>query len=156
MRFLSQAIVTAYIYTVLYFFTYMIAASSYSVILRMPADQSRSMSWLYYGLLFTMIPYLGSYILTVVRKQQLLHAFLVTQAVDKLGIILLSNWMAQGFPWYGREFPSAGFGLLCEELPFYCSTYVAPYLVMNSIGSTVIFIIVYVVYKQRENKQRSF
>ncbi|OBZ09450.1 MULTISPECIES: hypothetical protein [Bacillales] len=73
--------------------------------------------------------------------------YFLTQAVDKLGIALLANLMAKGFPWYGHEFPSAGFELLCEELPFYCSGYVKPYLVINTVGSMIVFTIAYAAYR---------
>jgi heme/copper-type cytochrome/quinol oxidase subunit 3 len=156
--FMKRTFIIAATYTMLYFLTYMLAGFSYSALFNAPADQSRSISWLYYGIMFTIIPYLGSMVITLAelnRKKQLskkhifwlLHTFLVTQAVDKLGVTVLANLMAEGFPWYGHEFPAAGFELLCEELPFYCSGYVKPYLAINTVGSLIIFSTAYVAYR---------
>jgi hypothetical protein len=141
------------IYTMLYFFTYMIAGASYSMIMNFPADQSRAISWLYYGIMFAVIPYLGVGLLTRAysvgsekKYAAFIHSLLVTQSVDKLGVPFLATIIASGFPssWYGRDFPSTGYRLLCEELPFYCTGYVQPYLLYNTLaGMAILFMSIY-------------
>lgn len=149
---ISRTLLITMGYTLFYFLTYMFAAISYSAVVNVPADQSRSISWLYYGVLFTIIPYLGSLVIALadinhVRHNSknhiiLLHTFFVTQIVDKLGIAFLATLLAQDFP-YGRAFPSSGYNMLCEELPFYCSSYIEPYLIINTFGGVIIFTAAY-------------
>ncbi|MBB3109715.1 hypothetical protein FHS18_001778 [Paenibacillus phyllosphaerae] len=153
-----RTLVIAASYTIFYFLTYIFAALTYSAFADMPADRSRSFSWLYFGFFFTLIPYLGTLSMAMAEvnrerlfslKQRLvlLQTFVVTQAVDKLGIAVLATMMAQGFPWYGQEFPQSGYGLLCEELPFYCSGYVKPYIAGNTIFSVILFMAVFLGYR---------
>lgn len=142
------------IYTMLYFLAYMIAGASYSMIMNIPADQSRATSWLYYGILFAVIPNVGIGLLARAytvgsdkRHGAFVHSLLVTQSIDKLGVPFIASIIAGGFPasWYGREFPSTGYRLLCEELPFYCGGYVKPYLIYNTIaGMAILFMAIYV------------
>ncbi|MDF2719091.1 MAG: hypothetical protein K0R28_6016 [Paenibacillus sp.] len=140
-------------YTILYFFTFMLAGASYSMIMNIPADQSRATSWLYYGILFVVIPNVGIGLLARAytvgsgkKHAAFIHSLLVTQCIDKLGVPFLATIIAGGFPasWYGRDFPTTGYRLLCEELPFYCTGYVQPYLICNTIaGTAILFMTVY-------------
>lgn len=147
-------------YAMLYFVTYMVAAATYGMIMQVPADQSRTVSWIYYGAWFAVVPYVGTGLLAcayAVRSGKpvlaCVHALLATQLIDKLGVPFLAAIIASGFPagWYGRVFPYSGYRLLCEELPFYCGNYVQPYLLAQTIaGAAVIVATVYLFRGVRE------
>ncbi|MBE1441736.1 hypothetical protein [Paenibacillus sp. OAS669] len=119
---------------------YFIAGTSYSLISPIPADHSRSVSWIYYGFIFCLIPYtVTGLMLNGMCKRatwkDFVHAVIVTTVADKLLIVLLATLLAQGFPqsWYGWGFPYAGYNLMCEELPFYCRSYITEYHIADTI-----------------------
>lgn len=116
-----------------YVCTFFLTAMSYSFYFDRPADQSREISWIYYGVAFSTVPYLllGSFLYAYARQKKLqlaLHAVGVAMLVEKVVIVYLATVLATGFPWYGRDFPQSGHALLCEELPMFCgSDYVLHY-----------------------------
>jgi hypothetical protein len=116
-----------------YVCTFFATAASYSFYFDRPADQSREIAWIYYGVAFSTVPYLllGSFLYAYARQKKLrlaLHAVVVAMFVEKAAIVYLATLLATGFPWYGRGFPGSGHALLCEELPMFCgSEYVLHY-----------------------------
>lgn len=116
-----------------YVCTLFVTAASYSFYFDRPADQSREISWIYYGVVFSTVPYmlLGSFLYAYVRQKRLqlaIHAVGIAIIVEKVVIVYLATLLATGFPWYGRGFPQSGHALLCEELPMFCgSVYVLHY-----------------------------
>jgi len=130
------------IFTVLYFFAYFLASVTYQLIYDIPADNSRSVSWIYYGVIFSTIPYfiigLG-YKLIILKNQNIhisaIHTITTTFITEKVSYVFLASLFAKGFPtsWYGSVFPHSGFALLSEELPFYSDKYVYYYIFFGTI-----------------------
>lgn len=130
------------IFSVLYLFVYFLASISYQLIFDTPADMSRNVSWIYYGIMFSTIPYfiigLGHKSITIKNKNihiVALYTILTIFITEKIGYVLLASLIAKGFPtsWYGAVFPYNGFALLSEELPFYSHKYVYYYIFLSTI-----------------------
>lgn len=148
----------ALLFAMLYLMTYIPTGALYWIVMKVPADQSRAVSWIVYGIAFTFVPY-GVTALLAYRyalhknapNAPFLYALAATQLVDKLALPFAGTLLASGFPasWYGRDFPLAGYQLLCEELPFYCGPYVERYVVWNTAAALMVFAAGWWMYRSR-------
>ncbi|MCG7213413.1 hypothetical protein MF069_11345 [Paenibacillus mucilaginosus] len=127
-----------------YLLTFFVTAMSYSLIWRIPADMSRDVSWIFYGVLFSVLPYvpMGGLLYSYLGRRPLIltvHAAGVGFLVEKGIGVFLAAMMASGFPssWYGQDYPGSGHALLCEELPMYCSVFVESYYLWGTAASLV-------------------
>lgn len=139
---IKSAVHIVTIFSILYLFVYFLASISYQLIFDIPADRSRNASWIYYGVMFSTIPYfvigLGNKFITIKNKNihiVALYTILTIFITEKIGYVLLASLIANGFPanWYGAVFPYNGFALLSEELPFYSHKYVYYYIFLSTI-----------------------
>ncbi|MDQ0875596.1 glucan phosphoethanolaminetransferase (alkaline phosphatase superfamily) [Paenibacillus sp. V4I3] len=107
-----------------YGLTFAFAALSYPIFSSVPYDRSITKSGLYYGFLFSVIPYfsIGSW----VRKQSysnLIFAWfslLFILFIDKFVIIYMIGIFANLTSLSHDFFLQNAYDLACEELPFYC------------------------------------
>ncbi|CAG7634512.1 hypothetical protein ACFQI7_06095 [Paenibacillus allorhizosphaerae] len=138
---ISMTFLIAIVYGASFCLMYMLAGMTYSLFSQVPADQSRNISAIYYGAVFTVIPFagLGLYAPARYMFRYIMHALVVAFLVEKGIIVFLATLLASGFPasWYGHAFPAAGFGVLCEEFPFYCTPYVWKYIGIGTLISAV-------------------
>ncbi|GLX69342.1 hypothetical protein MU1_36870 [Paenibacillus glycanilyticus] len=138
-------LLAGFMFTGLYVITFMFASASYGLFSSEPADQSREVSWIYYGVLFAMLPYfpMGFLLYGYVRRRSLLltiHAVGVGFLIEKVVFVYLGTLLGTGYPWYGRGFPSSGHALLCEELPMFCgSDYIRSYQLWGTMLAFVAF-----------------
>jgi ammonia channel protein AmtB len=103
----SNTVVIGLTYTIFYFFTYMFAAITYTLITEVPADQSRSISWLY-GVVFTIIPNIG--VLFIV------HAISFQAHNNYVALVHSSS---EGYPlFYGNAEVFLAFSFSWNILPF--------------------------------------
>ncbi|MDP5273904.1 hypothetical protein [Chengkuizengella axinellae] len=137
---LSIIIIVGVAFVPLYIFTFIFSGFSYMVISDVPADRSWKISWIYYGILFSIIPYytIGSILSFIKNKNK--HVLAIVSLftifiVEKVGFVLFGLLVAKGFPtsWYGEDFPNAGFRLLSEEFPFYSQPIVYYYIIIGTI-----------------------
>lgn|GEM_PF-7064879 len=124
-RWMNITLLTCFLFAGLYFITYFVAATSYSFFSSEPADQSREVSSIYYGTLFSTIPYfpMGLLLYSYVRQRPLMltaHAVGIGLLMEKNVFVYLATLLGAGYPWYGRNFPWSGYAVLCEELPMFC------------------------------------
>ncbi|CAG7639395.1 hypothetical protein PAESOLCIP111_04031 [Paenibacillus solanacearum] len=140
-RWLSTTVVIAFVYGVCFCLMYLLAGMTYSLFSDVPADQSRHISAIYYGAFFTVIPFagLGLFAPAGYLLRYVVHALAVAFLVEKGLIVFLATLLASGYPasWYGHAFPGAGFGVLCEEFPFYCTPYVGKYIGIGTLVSAL-------------------
>lgn len=148
----------AFVFALMYLMTYIPTGALYWIVMQVPADQSRGVSGIVYGIAFTLVPYGVTALFTyryAVHKNApnapFLYALAATQLVDKLAVPFAGTVIASGFPaaWYGRDFPLAGYRLLCEELPFYCGSYVGRYTAWNTAAALLIFAAAWWIYRSR-------
>ncbi|WP_426452385.1 hypothetical protein ACP26L_10025 [Paenibacillus sp. S-38] len=128
-----------------YLLTFMITATSYGLLSGVPADMSREVSWIYYGVLFSVLSYLpmGGLLFSYVRRRPLilmLHAVGIGFLLEKVVFVYLGTLLGTGYPWYGRDYPRSGYAVLCEELPMYCgANYVWSYYVWGTAAALASF-----------------
>lgn len=131
------AFLSAFLFIGFYLITFIVTATSYGLFFQEPADRSRGYSWIYYGIFFSVLPYLpmGALLYKFFRQWPLmltLHAVGLCLLIEKGGFVYLGTLLGTGYPWYGRNFPRSGFGVLCEELPMYCGHYALNYVILGS------------------------
>jgi uncharacterized membrane protein len=136
---LSVTFQSCLLFGCLYLLTFMVTATSYSLISAQPADQSREFSRIYYGVLFSVLPYLpmGALLYSYVRRRPLIlavHVVGIGFLLEKGAFVYLGTLLGTGYPWYGRNFPWSGHVVLCEELPMFCgANYVWQYHIWGTV-----------------------
>ncbi|SFS77009.1 hypothetical protein SAMN05428962_2756 [Paenibacillus sp. BC26] len=161
----SVTYISCFLFVVLYFLTYLIIATSYNLFSSVPADQFRELSSIYYGVLFSIIPYLpmGALMYSFVKRWTLLlviHSTAIGFLLEKGAFVYLGTLLGTGYQWYGRNYPSSGHAVLCEELPMFCGPYISNYYIYGTIaalGASYLGIFILMViekFVQEELKQR--
>ncbi|WP_248927100.1 hypothetical protein [Paenibacillus hamazuiensis] len=139
--------------------TFVVAAVSYSMFSAEPADMSREISWIYYGVLFSVLPYLpmGVLLYGYVGRAPLIlaiHGVGVSFLLEKGLFVYLGTLLGTGYPWYGRNFPASGHAVLCEELPMFCGSYVWSYSIWSTAAALGVFYAGAMIGKRVRYKQR--
>ncbi|MCZ8517995.1 MULTISPECIES: hypothetical protein [Paenibacillus] len=120
-----------------YLITFFLTAMSYSLLWHVPADDSTEVSWIYYGVLFSVLPYMpmGFLLYRHIRQRPLLlcmHAAGTGLLLEKGGAAVLGYLLGYD-PWSGNA-------LLCEELPMYCGAfYFRSYVLWGTAAAFVAF-----------------
>jgi hypothetical protein len=124
---ISLTLMTGFMFVGFYILTLVVISLSYNFYFDRPADQSREISAVYYGLAFSIVPYLplGWMLYAYVRERRILltlHGVGIGMLIEKVAFVYLGTLLGTGYPWYGRGFPQSGYVVLCEELPMFCRT----------------------------------
>ncbi|WP_188172412.1 hypothetical protein [Paenibacillus sedimenti] len=135
---LSVTFLSCWLFSGFYLITFIVTGTSYSLISTEPADQSREFSSIYYGVMFSVLPYLpmGVLLFNYVGRRPLIlavHTVGIGFLLEKVAFVYLGTLLGTGYPWYGRNFPWNGHAVLCEELPMYCgANYVWNYYIWGT------------------------
>ncbi|NEW05844.1 hypothetical protein GK047_07415 [Paenibacillus sp. SYP-B3998] len=123
--------------------TYFLAAITYNMIFSVPYDQSKVISPLYYGLLFSTIPYFTIGYWTAKESKQStaikLFTLIYMMLLDKLLIVYVLGIFTNFLPAQENGFFSTAYSYMCEELPFYCHP-LAYYTIGTAVAVLAFFI----------------
>ncbi|WP_426453904.1 hypothetical protein ACP26L_15850 [Paenibacillus sp. S-38] len=128
-------------FTFFYFLSYLVSSITYALIWRTPADMSGNVSWIHYGLVFSILPYLmlgffmAKFNLKGANKNKLfVHVIAETFIVEKIIYVGIASLLAKLW-----DSQTAGTRLLCEELPFFCQPFINKYLVLSVIVGAIFY-----------------
>lgn len=133
----------------LYGLSFALSALSYPIFSSIPYDRSITKSGLYYGLLFSVVPYfsLGNW----VRNQPYTGKFIASFSllfilfIEKVVIIyILGIFNTLPSPGHNLLLQS-GYDLACEELPFYCHPII--YLIFGTLLSAASYLTAFLMKK---------
>ena len=126
--------ISGFSFAALYLLSFYAASSTYPFFSYYPADLSRGTSWVYYGIIFSVVPYLPIGMLFGLLRADIhktaLATILVSVALEKWGLLAAAAALAQR---------ASGYALLCEELPFYCADYKYGYIPGSIVIGTLSF-----------------
>lgn len=134
-NFLPHSLKLIVLFISLYGLTFALAALSYSIFSSVPYDRSITKSGLYYGLLFSVIPYfsIGYWVRNQPYTGKIFASFslLFILFIEKIVFIYILG-IFDTLPSPGPNLLlQSGYNLACEELPFYCHPMI--YLVFGTL-----------------------
>ncbi|MEF3310690.1 hypothetical protein PV433_17540 [Paenibacillus sp. GYB004] len=130
----AVCLISGFSFAPLFILSFYISSYTYPLFMDIPADLSRNTSWFYYGIIFSIFPYLVLGMLFGLLNAKIhktaIVTIITTFIIEKIGLLLFASIISQR---------ASGYNLLCEELPFYCSNYTYPYMLGSVVIGTLSF-----------------